>query len=64
MQTRVATMPPPAVTATATATAVAAKKTNIRWVVVAVLFIITAINYADRATISMSADWLIPISPT
>jgi ACS family glucarate transporter-like MFS transporter len=34
--------------------AATAKKTNIRWVVVAVLFIITAINYADRATISLA----------
>lgn len=32
----------------------AAKKTNIRWVVVAVLFFITIINYADRATISLA----------
>jgi ACS family glucarate transporter-like MFS transporter len=35
-------------------TAVSARKTNIRWVVVAVLFAITAINYADRATISLA----------
>jgi ACS family glucarate transporter-like MFS transporter len=48
MQTQVATMPATAVPATAV------KKTNIRWVVVAVLFIITAINYADRATISLA----------
>jgi ACS family glucarate transporter-like MFS transporter len=34
--------------------ATTAKKTNIRWVVVAVLFVITAINYADRATISLA----------
>jgi len=48
MQTQAATMPATAVPATAV------KKTNIRWVVVAVLFIITAINYADRATISLA----------
>lgn len=30
------------------------KKTNARWVVVAVLFFITVINYADRATISLA----------
>ena len=30
------------------------KKTNVRWMVVALLFIITAINYADRATISIA----------
>ena len=49
MQTHVATLP-----ATAVPTMAAAKKTNIRWVVVAVLFVITAINYADRATISLA----------
>lgn len=31
-----------------------AKKTNVRWIVVAVLFFITVINYADRATISLA----------
>jgi len=30
------------------------KKTNVRWIVVAVLFFITVINYADRATISLA----------
>lgn len=30
------------------------KKTNVRWLVVAVLFFITVINYADRATISIA----------
>jgi ACS family glucarate transporter-like MFS transporter len=30
------------------------KKTNVRWIVVAVLFFITVINYADRATISIA----------
>jgi ACS family glucarate transporter-like MFS transporter len=30
------------------------KKTNVRWMVVAVLFLITVINYADRATISLA----------
>lgn len=30
------------------------KKTNVRWLVVAVLFFITVINYADRATISLA----------
>jgi len=34
--------------------AASAKKTNVRWVVVAVLFFITIINYADRATISLA----------
>ncbi|WP_018606155.1 MFS transporter [Uliginosibacterium gangwonense] len=32
----------------------AQKKTNVRWMIVAVLFMITAINYADRATISLA----------
>ena len=36
------------------AVAAAATKTNVRWVVVAVLFFITIINYADRATISLA----------
>ena len=31
-----------------------AEKTNVRWIVVAVLFFITIINYADRATISLA----------
>jgi len=30
------------------------KKTNVRWIIVVVLFLITAINYADRATISLA----------
>ena len=30
------------------------KKSNVRWIVVAVLFFITIINYADRATISLA----------
>lgn len=30
------------------------KRTNVRWMVVAVLFLITVINYADRATISLA----------
>ncbi|EGO63097.1 MFS transporter [Acetonema longum] len=30
------------------------KKTNVRWMIVAVLFFITVINYADRATISLA----------
>lgn len=30
------------------------KKSNVRWLVVAVLFFITVINYADRATISIA----------
>lgn len=30
------------------------KRTNVRWIVVAVLFFITVINYADRATISIA----------
>jgi len=32
----------------------AQKRTNVRWMIVAVLFMITAINYADRATISLA----------
>ena len=35
--------------------AVITPKTNIRWLVVAVLFFVTMINYADRATISLAA---------
>ena len=31
-----------------------AKKTNVRWIIVAVLFFITVINYADRATIALA----------
>ena len=31
-----------------------AKKTNVRWIIVAVLFFITVINYADRATIAIA----------
>lgn len=33
---------------------VAHEKTRVRWIVVAVLFFITTINYADRATISLA----------
>jgi MFS transporter, ACS family, glucarate transporter len=36
------------------ALAASAEKTNVRWIVVAVLFFITIINYADRATISLA----------
>jgi MFS transporter, ACS family, glucarate transporter len=32
-----------------------AKKTNIRWLIVAMCFLVTTINYADRATISIAA---------
>jgi ACS family glucarate transporter-like MFS transporter len=32
----------------------AAAPTNVRWLVVAVLFVLTAVNYADRATISLA----------
>ena len=32
------------------------KKTNVRWMVVAILFAITAINYADRATLSIAGS--------
>lgn len=35
-------------------TPAAVKKTNVRWIIVAVLFFITVINYADRATISLA----------
>ncbi|MBE5251901.1 MFS transporter [Mixta mediterraneensis] len=34
--------------------ATTAKKTNIRWMVVAALFFVTLINYADRASISLA----------
>lgn len=34
--------------------AVTAKRTNTRWIVVLVLFFITLINYADRASISLA----------
>ncbi|MBV9950098.1 MAG: MFS transporter, partial [Myxococcales bacterium] len=30
------------------------QRTNVRWLIAAVLFVITAINYADRATISLA----------
>ena len=43
-----------AVAANSSALAASARKTNVRWVVVAVLFFITIINYADRATISLA----------
>jgi MFS transporter, ACS family, glucarate transporter len=29
-------------------------KTRVRWIIVAILFVLTAINYADRATLSMA----------
>lgn len=32
------------------------KKTNVRWLIVVILFIITAINYGDRATISIAGS--------
>jgi MFS transporter, ACS family, glucarate transporter len=32
------------------------KKTNIRWIIVAICFLVTTINYADRATISIAAS--------
>ncbi|VBB08320.1 d-galactonate transporter [Lucifera butyrica] len=32
------------------------KKTNVRWITVAILFLITVINYADRATISLAGS--------
>ena len=35
-------------------TPAAVKKTNVRWIIVVVLFLITIINYADRATISLA----------
>ncbi|SFN14301.1 MFS transporter, ACS family, glucarate transporter [Formivibrio citricus] len=33
---------------------ITAKKTNVRWTIVLVLFLITVINYADRATIALA----------
>jgi ACS family glucarate transporter-like MFS transporter len=32
------------------------KPTKIRWIIVAMLFFVTTINYADRATISIAAS--------
>ena len=32
------------------------KKTNVRWLVVAILFMLTAVNYADRATLSIAGS--------
>ena len=32
----------------------AARMTNVRWLVVAVLFVVTTVNYADRATIALA----------
>lgn len=32
------------------------KRTNVRWLIVVILFIITAINYGDRATISIAGS--------
>ncbi len=34
----------------------AMKKTNIRWMIVSMCFLVTTINYADRATISIAAS--------
>src|SRR5438128_11429435 len=48
------TMQSSAVAVSPGAVAATAKKTNVRWIVVAVLFFITIINYADRATISLA----------
>ena len=48
------TMHSSAVAVSPGAVARTAKKTNVRWIVVAVLFFITIINYADRATISLA----------
>ena len=31
-----------------------ASKTNVRWLIVVILFVVTAVNYADRATISLA----------
>jgi len=33
--------------------AIIAKKTNVRWLIVAMLFIVTAVNYADRSAIAI-----------
>ncbi|AHF77309.1 Putative D-galactonate transporter [Sodalis praecaptivus] len=41
-------------TVAAASSATGAKKTNVRWMVVAVLFFVTLINYADRASISLA----------
>ncbi|TCN21108.1 MFS transporter [Mesobacillus foraminis] len=34
----------------------AVRKTNVRWMIVAMCFLVTTINYADRATISIAAS--------
>lgn len=34
--------------------ATAVRKTNIRWLIVVILFVVTAVNYADRATVSLA----------
>lgn len=41
-------------TVSAASSATGAKKNNVRWMVVAVLFFVTLINYADRASISLA----------
>lgn len=34
----------------------AGKKTSVRWFIVFMLFLVTSINYADRATLSITGD--------
>lgn len=41
---------------TPVSTPVVEKRTNVRWFIVAILFFITAINYGDRATISIAGS--------
>ncbi|MCW2244318.1 ACS family glucarate transporter-like MFS transporter [Azospirillum canadense] len=42
----------------AAAGAMAATKTRVRWMIVVMLFVVTAINYADRATLSIAGPVL------
>jgi ACS family glucarate transporter-like MFS transporter len=46
-------MPPAAVTPEA---APSTRRTHVRWTIVTVLFLVTTINYADRATLSITAS--------
>ncbi len=44
--------------ATATAAAAAVKKTNFRWWIVVMLFVVTSVNYADRAVLAITGPVL------
>ena len=41
-------------TASAIPAAAVGRRTNVRWLIVAMLFVVTAVNYADRATIAIT----------